>query len=55
MSNFAHQRVHEGKSMPGVIEVIEGTPAGLVIEQILMIIGASSEEEVANRVVYIPF
>ncbi len=55
MTHFTYNRVRADKRMPGVIEVIEGTPVGKVIEQLLMVLGAMNSDELENRIFYIPF
>lgn len=40
--------------MPGVIEVVEGTPIGQAIQEVLLILGASEPGELENRVIFVP-
>jgi hypothetical protein len=54
MPKYAFERVSTGLSMPGIVEVPQDMPVGKAIEQIAMIIGASSAEEWANQVVFLP-
>jgi hypothetical protein len=54
MPKHAFERVAAGLPMPGIVEVPQDMPVGKAIEQIAMIIGASSPEEWANQVVFLP-
>ena len=54
MTDFAYARVRAGQPMPGVIEVIEGTPVGRAIDELLVVLGASDPVELANRIVFVP-
>jgi predicted nuclease of predicted toxin-antitoxin system len=51
---FAYERVERGETMPGIIEVklVEGI--GRAIEDLAVMIGASSPDEFENQVRYIP-
>ena len=54
MTRYAYERVHEGKPMPGVFEVGRIVPAGLAIEEILLIAECSLESEWEGQVRYLP-
>lgn len=54
MPMFAKQRLAAGLSMPGVFIVRDALPIGQVIEQLLMILGASEAEEWENLIVFLP-
>jgi hypothetical protein len=54
MTDAAYDRLHAGLPMPGVIEVIEGTPVGQVIDELLVTFGATTPGELENRILYIP-
>lgn len=54
MTKYANARVEAGQPMPGVLEVDTDAPIGQVIEEILIILGASGPEELENRVIFIP-
>lgn len=51
---FAYERVAAGLAMPGIIEVRQSLPIGNVIEDLLLLIGASREDEWLGQVVYLP-
>lgn len=51
---YAYERVRDGKSMPGVITVPLNAPIGEVIQDFLVILGASNPEEYENQVVHLP-
>jgi len=50
----AYARVKMGLLMPGVIEVHQATPIGLAIDQLELMIGASTPADFADQVRYIP-
>ena len=52
---YAHGRVAEGKPMPGVFAVQYDAPIGPVIEDVLMILGASTPAEWEDLVTFLPF
>lgn len=52
---FAHARVAEGKLMPGVFAVPYNAPIGTVIEDLVMILGASEAPDWNNLVTFLPF
>ncbi len=54
MASFAYDRVREGLSMPGVIEVADDLPIGQVIEDILLLAEYSEKYEWEGQVVYLP-
>jgi hypothetical protein len=51
---FAYQRVNAGLPMPGIIEVRQDLPIGLVIDDLFLFIDVSHEGEWANRVLHLP-
>ena len=54
MPDFAHERVRQGLTMPGVFVLPTTLPVATVLEDLAMIVIASNAEEWANRVVYLP-
>lgn len=52
---YANNRVQAGLPMPGIILVIDGTPIGRAVSDLVMIIGASKPSDFENQVLYIPF
>lgn len=54
MTRYAYERVRKGKLMPGVFEVGRSVPAGLAIEEILLIAEYSLEGEWEGQVRYLP-
>jgi hypothetical protein len=54
MTEYAYDRIRAGVPMPGVIEVRDDLPIGQAIEEILIVLSASSPEELVNRIMYIP-
>jgi hypothetical protein len=51
---FAYARLAAGLAMPGIIEVRQDLPIGLVIDDVLLLVDASLEGEWEGRVVYLP-
>jgi hypothetical protein len=51
---FAYERVQARLPMPGIIEVRQDVPVGLVIADLLLLIGASREGEWEGQVLYLP-
>ncbi len=54
MTKYAYERVLEGKAMPGVIEVSDELAVGSVIQDLLLLAGASNEREWEGQVIYLP-
>lgn len=54
MTKYGYERVEAGQPMAGIIEVIEGTPVGQAINELLVVFGASLPDEFEHRIVYIP-
>lgn len=54
MKDFAFERVEAGLPMPGVIEIRESLPRMPVIEELLVIAGASEPEDWKDTVRYLP-
>jgi hypothetical protein len=50
----AVERVRAGRPMPGVVEVGQLLPIGGVIEDLLLLAGASLEGEREGQVLYLP-
>jgi hypothetical protein len=51
---LAHQRVAEGRLMPGVFVARESLPVGRVLEELLVIIECSHDGEWEGQVRYLP-
>ncbi|MAS37287.1 MAG: hypothetical protein CL610_25020 [Anaerolineaceae bacterium] len=51
---YAYERVGAGLLMTGVIAIPLGTPIGVAIDDMLLIIGASASDEYENQVVFLP-
>jgi hypothetical protein len=54
MTRHAHDRVREGKPMPGVFEVGRHVPIGVAIEEIVLLAECSLDEEWEGQVRYLP-
>jgi hypothetical protein len=54
ITRYAYERVRAGSPMPGVFEVSRTVPVGLAIEEILLIIEYSLEDEWEGQVRYLP-
>jgi predicted nuclease of predicted toxin-antitoxin system len=55
MTKFAYERVRAGQPMPGVFVVRRNAPLRVAIEDILLVVQASSQGEWEGQVRYIPF
>ncbi len=51
---FAYKRIEDELPMPGLIEITQGTPIGLAINDLVMLIGSSFPADFENRVWHIP-
>lgn len=51
---FVYERVRSGLLVPGVIEVKRTTPIGQAIDELEIMIDASTPDEYENQVRYIP-
>ena len=54
ITDFAYQRVVEGKPMPGVIEVDRSVPMSVAIDDILLLAIASDGGDWEGQIVYLP-
>lgn len=54
MPGFVYERVQDGLSVPGIIEVKRSTPIGQAIDELEIMIGAGTDEDFENLVRYIP-
>jgi hypothetical protein len=54
ITRYAYERIKEGKYMPGVFEVSTSAPIGLVIEDILLLVELSLEDEWEGQIGYLP-
>jgi predicted nuclease of predicted toxin-antitoxin system len=54
ITDFAYERIAIGQAMPGIFAVHRTAPLGRVIEDILLLVEGSFENEWINQIVYIP-
>jgi len=54
ITDFAYKRIIAGESMPGVLEINRHTPIRVIIEDILLLIDCSLDNEWANQILYLP-
>lgn len=54
MAGFAYERVAQGLPMPGVFEVRQEVPIGVVIEEVLILAECSIEGEWEGQVGFLP-
>jgi len=54
MVGLAYERVRRGLPMPGLIVVHDTMAIGRVIEELLVILGASEQKEWENRIKFLP-
>ncbi|WP_445635079.1 DUF5615 domain-containing protein [Nostoc sp. DSM 114161] len=55
ITRYAYDRVRQGQTMPGVIEVSLDAPVGRVIEDILVVVECGQEGELEGQVQYLPW
>jgi hypothetical protein len=55
ITHYAYDRVRQGQTMPGVIEVNLDAPISRVIEDILVLTECSQEGELEGQVQYLPW
>jgi hypothetical protein len=55
ITRYAYDRVRQGQTMPGVIEVSPNASVRQVIEDILMLVECSQEGELEGQVQYLPW
>ena len=54
ITRYAYEQVIRGESMPGVEEVSRLLPIGLVIDDVLLLAEASTEDEWQGQILYLP-
>ncbi|MCB0197289.1 MAG: DUF5615 family PIN-like protein [Anaerolineae bacterium] len=54
ITKYAYERLEAGQSMSGVFEVSRTAPIGSVIEDIVLLIECSLENEWAGQIIYLP-
>lgn len=54
MPGFAYERVQNGEAMPGIFVVRDSMPTGQVIDELLLVIRCSSQEEWDQLVTFFP-
>ena len=54
ITHHAYERVRAGKPMPGVFEVSRSLPVGAVIEDILLLVECSLDDEWEGQIRYLP-
>jgi hypothetical protein len=50
----AYARVKDRLPMPGVIEIHQATPIGVAVDELEIVLSASTPEDFENQVTYIP-
>lgn len=54
MTHYAYARVKSGQPMPGVFEISRKIPLGIVIDNLVLIVECSLEDEWEGQVRYLP-
>lgn len=54
MPPYAYQRIVAGLPLPGVFEIPDEVPTGVVISELMLIIQSSNPDEWRDRVTFIP-
>jgi predicted nuclease of predicted toxin-antitoxin system len=55
ITRYAYDRVRQGQTMPGIVEISTDAPVGRVIEDILVLVECSQEGELEGQVQYLPW
>jgi len=51
---YAYERIKSGQRMPGVFEVSTSAPIGPIIEDILLLVDLSFENEWEGKIIFLP-
>lgn len=54
ITRYAFERVRADKPMPGVIEVSDQAPPGIVLEDLVLLIAAGQQGDFENQVRFVP-
>ena len=54
ITKYAYERVAQGYSMPGVIEIPTNAPIGQVIEDVLTVLECIATGELEGQILYLP-
>jgi predicted nuclease of predicted toxin-antitoxin system len=55
ITRYAYDRVRQGQTMPGIVEISTDAPVGRVIEDIFVLVECSQEGELEGQVQYLPW
>jgi predicted nuclease of predicted toxin-antitoxin system len=55
ITRYAYDRVRQGQSMPGVVEISDNAPIGRVIEDLLLLIDCSQADDWEAQIQYLPW
>jgi predicted nuclease of predicted toxin-antitoxin system len=55
ITQFAYERVTAAQAMPGVIEIKDDAAIGRVIEDLLLLIDCSNENDLEDQIYYLPW
>lgn len=55
VTKYAYERASRGDPMPGVVEVAQTAPVGLVIEDLVLLARASELGEYEGQILHLPF
>ncbi|MDJ1169812.1 DUF5615 family PIN-like protein [Roseofilum sp. BLCC_M154] len=55
ITRYAYERIEQNLPMAGVIEIPMGASIGQAIEDILLLLECSIEDEIAGQIHYLPF
>ena len=55
MPQHLSDHIAAGHHVPGIFTINRRVSMGLIIEQLILIVGASDEDEYIDRITYIPF
>ncbi|ELR99963.1 DUF5615 family PIN-like protein [Gloeocapsa sp. PCC 73106] len=55
ITGYAYERINNGLSMPGVVEVIATAPIRQVIDDLYLLICCSQPDEYEGKILFLPF
>ena len=55
ITRYAYDRIKQGQSMPGVIEISTNASIGKVIEDVLLLVECSQPGELEGQIQYLPW
>jgi hypothetical protein len=54
MTKYAYERIHAGKTLPGIIEISRKVLLGIAINDILLMADTCQRGELEGQIIYLP-